>query len=171
MATEIIVFRWCDVHLAESEGVEKVPGEAYVVTIGGADIDGKPREIDLCEQHRLDLMKPLLDVLVTHGGKPEALPHATGPKRPKPEQTHACTLCASRSATAGTLRNHYITEHGQTMADALGTATRWCGVKGCGQGYEGIQGIGVHLARSHGIADKDERDALMLAKKPRSRAR
>src|SRR4051812_14442603 len=133
MAKEVTVHSWCDIHLAESEGVTRINARTIPVQIEGHSV-----EIDLCDEHELELVKPLLDVMLAHGAK---VGQTTAPKRAPGEHLpkEQCLRCGAEFAIGASLRNHYIVQHGETEADAKGEATMWC--PECSQGYSSVQGI------------------------------
>lgn len=84
MARELEVRVWCDLCLAQ--GWE--PG--YATHIGLAvSIGGVPaRELDLCQRHHAELVRPLLRVLDRHGHDPER-PAVTRTGRPRRDKHRA----------------------------------------------------------------------------------
>ena len=150
MAREIIA--WCDVHLGESEGAERIAGRPVTISLG---MSTSPVQVDLCEAHEIELVKPLRDVLTEYGIRADDVP-VVSPRRTRQKGgdwvgEFKCNVegCGTVTRSLGTLRSHSIAVHKQSLADLTGTAAYVCPAPDCGLGYESVQGVSVHLARSH----------------------
>lgn len=69
-----IIVSLCDLHPDD----EEVRGETFVVSVPTLP---DPRAIDLCPEHRKEILDPLVEVLTAHGAPPEAGPSLPPPKR------------------------------------------------------------------------------------------
>lgn len=148
MAREIVA--WCDIEMANDERVE---ARTYTIAL-----DGGPREIDLCDEHRKALIDPLRDVLASHGSivrqdgvaaatrrqsaavaanTPQALAEraARGSRRgtaPAGERSHACLFCPLDYASPTSLISHCASAHGfeRTSLAVFGRRCPMCGESG-----------------------------------------
>lgn len=64
MAKIIRTYLLCDVCLSAGEEVEGSPISEH--------LPGLPKDGELCKQHRVEIVEPLLTFLAEHGRKPEA---------------------------------------------------------------------------------------------------
>jgi hypothetical protein len=62
---EVIIALWCDVHMLAEEKVAST--STNVITIDGS----APRQLDLCDEHRQQLLGDLAEYLVKYGTRPE----------------------------------------------------------------------------------------------------
>lgn len=165
MAREIVA--WCDLHLADSEGLERVKGHAITFSISG----GTPIQLDLCPDHETILVKPLRDALHEHGIRADQVPDV--PRRSRRDVTDVrpviCPRCGREMQRVSSLRSHAISVHGQTIAQLEGKSNYLCPAQRigaedeeCGLGYQTPQGLNMHLSRTHGW-DKAERDKAIGA--------
>lgn len=152
-----VIVAWCDPHMANDE---QVPGTSFVFSIN----EGKPIEIDLCEQHEKEFISPLMELL-EDSGQPVVLEQKSvgpgGPKRP-------CGQCGKELTREG-MRKHYMTHHGMERP-AAGDAVReiFGSVHGrpavrrcpeCGDEFDTPQGMGAHRRSVHNVAGAQSKPA------------
>ena len=128
---EVTITLWCDVHQVINERV--VATGTHVITIDGS----APRQLDLCDEHRQDLLGLLAEYLVKYGVQPEAKKRATrSAKKTVPESEAAsadgirevgtrskrvdrrvvCPECGDVLGSGGGASSHIKKRHGE---DAL----------------------------------------------------
>lgn len=157
MAREIVV--WCDVHMEQSSGAQRVPGDEFTITINGA----KPRTIALCADHQENILNALVEALQEHGmtGPPaQALPKrvraASRPSGPAPD---ACLLCGEPvKQSKGAMGGHLRRAHDMTIRMVYGSICPLCGPD------EGeFVNLGTHVGRFHPEVTLGVADAFVVA--------
>lgn len=144
MSREVQVFTWCDVCVAPT------PGQTVTVAL---DYQA-PLEVDLCADHREELVEPLMSLLAEHGSKPQngpatpVRPNAAikGQRRglpPTHERSMVCLWCGAGFASASGLARHTHLVHGFTpkLAATYGRQCPMCG--------EVAQMLGQHARARH----------------------
>lgn len=158
MTRELVVRTWCDAHASKGE---QVPGDvSYEVTW-----DGMARTLDLCTECAAFMVAPLLSVLTEVSAAPDAPAAGAAAKAPKAakaapstarrpyardtEVERGCLFCDYRTTgTPGALSQHVRIAHQIRAYDLVGSPAA-CPV--CGEQRMTPQGLGGHLARSHGL--------------------
>lgn len=153
MAREIVTNVLCDLCLAED-----VRAEARSFEVG---VDGKPRTIELCESHEVEVLKPMVDVLERFGHRlpstaarpARAAAPALDPSAPRKGaepaggRDLACLACGSLYGTPSGLAGHMVGQHGMpkaaTLTFAYGDRCPLCGHRGS------ARGLGMHTGSVH----------------------
>lgn len=146
MAREIVI--WCDPHIAQDE---RVTGEDYTLALNGS-----PRVIALCVEHRKELLDPLATLVEEHGiladsirrrGGGEAHPSTGAMRKGRQVESrpYVCPLCPLDYAGMDALAKHIEKIHYVTPGrDLFGKRCALCGFVS-----ESFQGVGQHVLRSH----------------------
>lgn len=111
MAKEILRRIWCDKCLPDTQT------EAEEISI---TIDGDARMVDLCKQHRVELVEPLHDLIVEHGQpiarKTKKTAHAPAPAVRGVSGSFVCPTCSKEFDTAQGAGAHRSRAHGYRAA-------------------------------------------------------
>lgn len=165
MSRALVIQSWCDVCQRDDDA--QVTGETFQGLL-----DGKPRELELCEAHWAQLVKPLADVMAELGRKPDGQAPKTGPGRPRKsppmvqaqaepseperprkapqkaqaqeqEQDHAYPcLLCDAVLVSQGSYRHHLNRHGLSAPVAQGDTCPVCG-------QEGLTKVGVHVSGQH----------------------
>lgn len=159
MATEIV--RLCDPHLIDHG--TRTPGEAYTIDLG----DG-PRVVDMCEEHRDELLKPLADALYLYGVKPVGVPAAKQRNRSQPatatavtrgepgrqggrraitDGLHACPFCTFTVNAQSAIYRHMDRHHG--FHNLQGAMDHQCPLCGDRFPQSGKANLSMHVKNVH----------------------
>lgn len=158
MAREVRILTWCDNTKKHGDETDVAAEPLPPITIGG-----KPRQLDLCAECRVELVEPLRALLETEG---RAL---------DPADDLICSECdAGPFKNERGLRAHQGIKHGTHEQQALAfeptepppadddqqtlvaeVATDYT-CPDCGKQFARSQGLGAHRARSHGYRAGDD---------------
>ena len=158
MAVEIVTMTWCDPCLVEHDA--RTTARTFEIVLDG----GKPRTIELCEAHELEILKPLRDLLARFGRRIQAPPRAprvSAPAVGEPaarsgragrapasgERPLVCIACDATYAARGGYAAHLTSAHGApktaTISAAYGGRCPLCGYTG------EPAGLGAHTGSIH----------------------
>ena len=153
MVREVIFLDLCTPCLRDSEGATRTEA----TWTGTVSINGEPpRQLDLCEDHRAQII----------GGLPEAL-EAYGDKPIQPQiqrvtitanGRHVCPVpgCGLEYESRNSLTGHVRKAHNTTLAILEGGSdAEWpCNFPGCNHVSKSPQGVGAHKRFAHDILGK-----------------
>lgn len=147
MATEIVVTKWCDVHLYESN--EYVKGETRSIPV-----PGQVKTVDLCDEHDESILGPVRKIYEEYGAKPDA---ANTVKQSKSAPV-ICPQCGGEYANTYLMRAHVRRMHPDEADEVLALNGKGypCTVDGCDHESVNPQGRGAHLRQVHGITGKSK---------------
>lgn len=170
MAQEIVRHVWCDVHMQEHE--QRVDARTITVSL---DLRA-PKQVDLCEEHYVEIVQPLM-ALIEDAGRPAELDSRMkdrvrkAEKRGNPvlfdvEDTEKpdllyCPLdgCTYSAKTRGSVRAHVETAHGSTLSAE--ETKNGISIEGqplthecpeCDNRFTAGTALGAHRRHVHGVA-------------------
>lgn len=153
MARELLVRTWCDVCMSDD-----VRAAAERVTVALDSLGMRATSVDLCDDHRKQLVDPLVAALTEHGASPED----ERPRQPRQQLRRSraaveadpsavtCPLDGHKAPTANAMHKHCLAIHQQSWDDVKGTSTLWC--PQCGLGWERNRGLSMHLRSAHNVS-------------------
>lgn len=131
MSKQLVTYVWCDNHPDD----EQVPATTVRITLGNQ----VPRELDLCDVCRKELIDPLQTLLAEQGQPVEP----TGP-----DGRLACTVtgCTKTYGSERALRRHL-----ESHDAAEGASVELLPCPECGKQCSSPAGLGSHRWRAHGV--------------------
>lgn len=172
MAQEIVRHVWCDVHMQEHE--QRVEGRTVTISL---DLR-VPKQVDLCEEHYVEIVQPLM-VLMEDAGRPAELDSrmkdrlrkaekrgnpvlfdVEGSESSKPEVLY-CPVsgCTYSAKTRGSIRAHVEATHNSTLSDE--ETRNGISIEGqplthecpeCQTRFTAGTALGAHRRHVHGVA-------------------
>lgn len=150
MAQEMRILTWCD--NTKRHGEADVPGRALPPLAVGKD---KPRDLDLCDECRVELYEPLKALLDTEGRATD-----TGRRKNRKKAAEAttstaepyrCDDCGKTFAKPHGLATHVNIKHKDGPAEpTLLDDTQPHPCPDCDRSFAKPQGLNLHRVRAHG---------------------